>query len=207
MKLMKTLTQTGGTLLLLVFLLMLQGCVAVAAGGVATGGAVAYDRRTTGTFIEDQAIELKAGQALRADAEINEQAHLNVTSYNTVVLVTGEAPTGEMRERITAIVSDIPKVTHVYNEVTVAGPSSLTSRSSDTLITSKVKTKLFTISNFDATRVKVVTEKGVVYLMGLLTREEADRTTDAARTVGGVQKIVKLYQYLDQPDTESQAGT
>lgn len=207
MKLMKTLTQTGGTLLLLVFLLMLQGCVAVAAGGAATGAAVAYDRRTTGTFIEDQAIELKAGQALRADAEINEQAHLNVTSYNTVVLVTGEAPTEEMRERITAIVSDIPKVTHVYNEVTVAGPSSLTSRSSDTLITSKVKTKLFTISNFDATRVKVVTEKGVVYLMGLLTREEADRTTDAARTVGGVQKIVKLYQYLDQPDTESQAGT
>jgi osmotically-inducible protein OsmY len=175
----------------------LNGCAAVALGGAATGATVAHDRRTTGTVIEDQSIELKAGQVLRDDQEINEGAHVNVTSYNLVVLVSGEAPNDAARERIINIVRDIPKVTHVYNELTIGSPTTLTSRSSDTLITSKVKTKLFSLENFEATRVKVVTEKGVVYLMGLLTKDESGRVTEAARRVGGVQKVVKLFQYVE----------
>jgi osmotically-inducible protein OsmY len=189
--------QTGRGFLILLFLLTLNGCAAAVLGGAATGAAVAHDRRTAGTVIEDQSIELKAGQALRDDQEINESAHVNVTSYNLVVLVSGEAPNESVRERIINIVRDIPKVTHVYNELTIGSPSTLTSRSSDTLITSKVKTRLFGLENFDATRVKVVTEKGVVYLMGLLTKEESDRVTEAARRVGGVQKVVKLFQYVE----------
>lgn len=189
--------QTGRGFLILLFLLTLNGCAAAVLGGAATGAAVAHDRRTAGTVIEDQSIELKAGQALRDDQEINESAHVNVTSYNLVVLVSGEAPNESVRERIINIVRDIPKVTHVYNEITIGSPSTLTSRSSDTLITSKVKTRLFGLENFDATRVKVVTEKGVVYLMGLLTKEESDRVTEAARRVGGVQKVVKLFQYVE----------
>jgi osmotically-inducible protein OsmY len=189
--------QTGRGFLILLFLLTLNGCAAAVLGGAATGAAVAHDRRTAGTVIEDQSIELKAGQALRDDQEINESAHINVTSYNLVVLVSGEAPNESVRERIINIVRDIPKVTHVYNELTIGSPSTLTSRSSDTLITSKVKTRLFGLENFDATRVKVVTEKGVVYLMGLLTKEESDRVTEAARRVGGVQKVVKLFQYVE----------
>jgi len=166
------------------------------AGG-ATGAAVAIDRRTTGTMIEDQSIELKAGQAFRDDPEINDNAHWNVTSFNLVVLVSGEAPSEEMKERMGNLARDIPKVSHVYNEITIAAPSALVSRSSDSLITSKVKTKLLTLDNFDGTKVKVVTEKGVVYLMGLVTHEESDRATEATRQVGGVQKVVKLFQYID----------
>ena len=181
----------------LIVILSLHGCAAAIVAGGATGATVAHDSRTTGTVIEDEAIELKASQAFFKDKEINDNAHLNVTSYNLVVLVTGEAPTEELRERIINIVREIPKVTQVYNEVTIAAPSAMVSRSSDSLITSKVKTKLLTLDNFDGTRVKVVTEKGVVYLMGLLNHAEADRATDVARQTGGVQKVVKLFQYTD----------
>ena len=181
----------------LVILLALQGCVAAVATTGATGAAVAYDQRTAGTIIEDQAIELKASQAFYSDKEIDENAHVNVTSYNTVVLVTGEAPTEELINRIIELVRNIPKVSHVYNELTLAAPSSFTSRSSDSLITARVKTNLLILDNFDGTRVKVVTEKGVVYLMGLLTRVGADRATESTRLTGGVQKVVKLFQYID----------
>ena len=183
--------------LLLMLIPLLHACaVAVVAGG-ATGVTVAHDRRTTGTFIEDQAIELKANKGFYTDKELYEQAHLNVTSYNTVVLVTGETPSEELRNRAIDIVRNIPKVTHVHNEITIAAPSAMVSRSSDTLITAKVKTKLLTVKGFDGTRTKVVTEKGVVYLMGLLTREKSDIATNIARQVGGVQKVVKLFQYTN----------
>ncbi len=178
-------------------LLLLHGCAAAVVTGGTAGAAMAVDRRTAGTVIEDQAIEFKAAQAFFADKEINENAHINVTSYNLVALVTGEAPSEELRDRIIKIVRDIPKVSHVYNEVTIAAPSAYVSRSSDSLITSKVKTKLLTMENFNGISVKVVTEKGVVYLMGLQTREEAERATEAARQVGGVQKVVKLFQYIE----------
>ena len=194
---MKTAVLTCRFCLLLVIIHFLGGCAAVVVAGGATGAAVAYDRRTTGTIIEDQAIETKAWQTFASDKEINEKAHLNVTSYNTIVLVTGEAPDEEIRQRIINIVQNLDKVSHVYNEVTIAAPSSYVSRSSDSLITSKVKTKLLALENFDGARVKVITEKGVVYLMGLVSHEESDRVTDVARKVGGVQKVVKLFQYTD----------
>ncbi len=194
---MNTFNQTSRVFLFLLAFFTLNGCAAVVLGGAATGASVAHDRRTAGTVIEDQSIELKAGQVLREDLEINESAHVNVTSYNLVVLISGEAPNEAARERIINIVRDIPKVAHVYNELTIGAPSTLTSRSSDTLITSKVKTRLFGLENFEATRVKVVTEKGVVYLMGLLTKEDSGRVTEAARRVGGVQKVVKLFQYIE----------
>jgi osmotically-inducible protein OsmY len=180
--------------------LLLSGCATVVVGvGAAAGttATIAHDRRTTGTFIEDQAIELKAVKSFFFDKEINDSSHINVTSYNTVVLITGESPSEDIRNRIINIVRDIPKVTHVYDELTIAAPSSWTSRSSDSLITSKVKTKLLLLKNFDGTRVKVVTEKGVVYLMGLLTRAESDVATRETQQTGGVQKVVKLFQYVD----------
>ena len=180
--------------------LMLSGCAAAVIGAGAAAGTtavVAHDRRTTGTFIEDQNIELKAAKSFYSDKEINDSSHLNVTSYNLVVLITGETPSEDIRNRIVNIVREISKVTHVYDELTIAAPSSWTSRTSDSLITSKVKTKLLTLNNFDGTRVKVVTEKGVVYLMGLLTRAESDVATKVAQETGGVQKVVKLFQYVD----------
>lgn len=193
---------TIGKKLTLISLLpiLLSGCAAAVVGAGAAAGTtatIAHDRRTTGTFIEDQAIELKAVKSFFFDKEINDSSHINVTSYNTVVLITGETPSKDIRQRIVNIVKTTPKVTHVYDELTIAAPSSWTSRASDSLITSKVKTKLLTLKNFDGTRVKVVTEKGVVYLMGLLTRAESDVATRETQQTGGVQKVVKLFQYVD----------
>lgn len=185
--------------ILIGILALLHGCAAVVVGGAATSANVAHDQRTTGTFIEDEAIELKSLKAFTDDKEIYNQAHLNVTSFNTIVLVTGEVPTEELRQRTIQIVRNIAKVTLVHDEISIAGPSSLMSRSGDTLITTKVKTKLIAEKNLDGTHVKVVTENGVVYLMGLLTREDADKATEITRQTGGVQKVVKLFQYNDKP--------
>ena len=179
---------------------LLYGCAAAVVGGTATGATAVHDRRTVGTFIDDEGIELKARMAIFDDKELNSQIHINIISINGVVLLVGQAPTEAARQKAAELVSPIPKVRLVHNEMTIAAPNSYMTRSSDSLITAKVKTKLFTIKehdNFDPTRVKVVTENGIVYLMGILTHSEADTVTNAARQVGGVQKIVKLFEYLD----------
>lgn len=175
----------------------LFGCAAAVVGGAAATGTAVADRRTAGTLVEDQTIEVKAMQAIRADSELNDQAHMNIISYNTVVLITGETPTDAMRQRTTEIVKAVDKVTHVYNELTIAAPSSIVSRSSDSYITTKVKTQLFADDNISGIQFKVVTEKGVVYLMGIVSRAEAEIATEIARQTGGVQKVVKLFQYTD----------
>jgi osmotically-inducible protein OsmY len=182
---------------LLASVLILTGCAAAAVTGVAAGTSVAADTRTTGTVIEDQSIEFKAGRAFSADKELDGKAHINTTSYNTVVLLTGEAPTEELRQRAVELARNIERVTHVHNEITIAAPSSLMSRSSDTVITSKVKTRLLADKDVSGLNIKVVTEKGVVYLMGLSSRRQSDRATELTRTTGGVQKVVKLFQYTD----------
>jgi len=182
---------------LICVLTLLQGCAAIFIGGAATGVNVAQDRRTTGTFIEDQAIELKSMDAILQDKEVSSQTHLNVTSFNTVVLVSGEAPTEELRQRAIQLVKNIEKVSHLHDEITIAGPSSLMSRSGDTLITTKVKSKLIAKTP-NGMHIKVVTENGVVYLMGLLNREDASKATEITRQTGGVQKVVKLFQYKEE---------
>ncbi len=177
----------------------LNGCAPVVVGGAAAGANVAHDRRTTGTFIEDQSIELKAYSALGDAGDLKKQSHINVTSYNLIVLLTGETPTEAYRYEAQDVVSRIDRVRRVHNELSVAAPSSLMSRSSDTVITTKVKTSLFGVKleGFDPTRVKVVTERGNVYLMGLVTRAEGDAAAEQARNIGGVQRVVKLFEYYD----------
>jgi len=176
----------------------LGGCEALVVGSAATGTAVVHDRRTAGSFVEDENIELKAGSALGKDQEIKDRAHISVTSFNQIVLLTGEAPTEAMRARAESIVARIEKVRRVHNEVVIGAPSAMSARASDTWITGKVKTRLLKvkIKNFDPTRVKVVTENGTVFLMGLLTRAEADAVVDQVRQVGGVQRVVKVFEYI-----------
>ena len=179
---------------------MLYGCAAAVVGGAATGATAAHDRRTVGTFIDDEGIELKARMAIFDDKELNSQIHVNIISINGVVLLVGQAPTEAMRQRVTELTQAVPKVRLIHNEMSIAAPNSYMTRSSDSLITAKVKAKLFSIKgheDFDPTRVKVVTENGIVYLMGILTYDEANAVTDEARQVGGVQKIVKLFEYID----------
>lgn len=175
---------------------VLGGCAAVGVGAAAGAGAsVAVDRRTPGTVIDDQIIEVNALRSLAADAELWQQAHLNVTSYNGVVLLSGEAPSEAMRTRSADVVSRISKVRHVHNEVVVAAPSTLLSRSSDAYVTTKVKAALVAEKAIAAHRVKVVTENGTVFLMGLASPQEADTATEVARRVGGVQRVVRLFEY------------
>ncbi len=180
--------------------ILLGGCAAATVGTAAVGVNAIHDRRTIGTYIDDEGIELKARMAIFNDEELNSQIHINIISINGVVLLVGQAPTGELRMRAETHTRAVQKVRIVHNEMTVAAPNSMMTRSSDSLITAKVKTKLIGIEghdDLDVTRVKVVTENGIVYLMGILTRAEADAVTERARQVGGVQKVVRLFEYLD----------
>jgi len=190
-------------LLTVVFLFstsLLQGCAGVVVGGAATGAAVIHDRRTSGTVIDDEIIEFKVIDRMMKNTALNEKTHINATSYNNVLLLTGEAPTEELKQEVYDLLKTIPNVKRVHNEITVAAPSAYLSRSSDTWITAKVKTlmlKIDDIKGFDPTRVKIVSENGTVYLMGLVTRAEGDAVTDVARKVDGVQRVVKVFEYIE----------
>lgn len=182
---------------LIVPVVLLQGCAPVVVGGAATGASVAYDRRTTGTVIDDQGIEFKASYALFNNKEIYDQSHINVTSYNGVVLLTGETPSESLKQKVTAEIKNIPKVRRIHNELAIAAPSALPSRSSDGWITSKIKAKMTTDEQTDPFHVKVVTERGIVYLMGMLSRAEADRAVNLVKNTAGVQRVVKIFEYTD----------
>jgi len=173
----------------------LQGCFPVVATGAGTGVLMAEDRRTSGTYIEDQGIELKASN--RLDEKFKDTVHINITSYNRTVLMTGEVPTDAAKQEAEKIVRGVPNVSNVLNELVIAGISSYTSRSNDTYLTSKVKVRFVDLGKFQANHVKVVTENNVVYLLGMVTRKEAENAVEIARTTGGVQKVVKLFEYLD----------
>lgn len=180
--------------------LLLQGCAAAIVTGAATTAGVAHDRRTTGTVIDDQNVELLAAKAYFQDAELNDQAHLNVTSFNGVVLLTGEAPTAALRARAEELVRPLPKVRRVVNEIAIASPSSLATRGSDTLITAKAKTALFSADGLvgsDPLHIKLVTENGSLYLMGVVRRAEANAAIESVRRVSGVQRVVNVFEYLD----------
>jgi len=179
---------------------LLGGCAAVVVTGAATGANAAHDRRTLGAYVDDEGIELKARLAITEDKELYSQTHVNIISVNGVVLLVGQAPTETMRLKVEELTKEIEKVRVVHNEMTIAAPNSYMTRSSDSMITAKVKGSLFGIKGhegFDPTRVKVVTENGIVYLMGILFRSEADTVATKASRVSGVQKVVKLFEYLD----------
>lgn len=184
---------TAGAALIVVT--ALSGCAGVLVGGAATSAVVANDERTTGTFIEDQTIELKALDAIRSREHLKSQTHLSVTSYNQTVLVTGQAPSEALRKEAISLISQVEKVNRIFDEIEIGAPTNLATRSNDSLLTAKVKTKLFTLDGFDATKVKVVTENSVVYLMGILPTADADTAATAASFVGGVRKVVKLFEY------------
>jgi osmotically-inducible protein OsmY len=173
---------------------LLQGCFPAAV--VATGAAamVATDRRTPGIYVEDETIELKAGARLR-EARFN-AAHVNATSFNRRVLLTGEAPSEELRKDIEQAVRAIPNVRDVDNEIQMAGASSLASRGNDALITTNVKARMLNNPKFSVNHVKVVTEAGTVYLMGLVTPAEGDAAAEIARSTQGVSRVVKVFEYL-----------
>ena len=175
---------------------LLQSCVPLVVGaGVGAGVMMAEDRRTNATLLEDQTIEIKA--ANRISEKYKDQGNISVTSYNRFVLLTGQAPTEEIRQDVAVLVLEVPNVRNVQNEVVVAGTSSTTSRASDSLLTSRVKGRLSQNKDVGASHVKVVSENGSVFLMGLVTHAEAESAAQTAATTSGVQRVVKVFEYLD----------
>ncbi len=179
--------------------LLLQGCIEMAVIGAGTAVMAAEDRRTTGTQLEDEGIELRATN--RINERYAKQAHINVTSYNRAVLLTGEAPDENVKADAEKIVLSLPNVRGVTNEIQIEGTASLGSRSNDTFITSKVKARFLDARRFNALHVKVVTEAGVVYLLGIVTESEAEAAVEIARTTGGVRKVVKIFEYCQPTDS------
>jgi len=182
-------------LLLVLVSVSLQGCFPVVAAGVGTGVMMAQDRRTSGAYVEDEAIESKAFD--RIGKQFKSDVHINVTSFNRNVLISGEVSTEAVKSEIGKLVSSIENVRNINNELAVSGTSSLTSRGSDSLVTSNVKLRLLNDKRLNADHVKIVTENGTVFLMGIVKRAEADAATEVASTTGGVQRVVKLFEYLD----------
>jgi osmotically-inducible protein OsmY len=172
----------------------LAGCAAAVVGGAGTAVVVAEDRRTVGTVTEDQGIEVKASSRIN---EKFKDVHFNITSYNRMVLLTGEAPDEGTRVEMGRIARAVENVRGVYNELAIAGNSSLSARANDSYLTSKVKARFVDQQKFNPVHVKVVTEANAVYLLGMVRRKEADDATEIARTTGGVQKVVKLFEYID----------
>jgi osmotically-inducible protein OsmY len=176
--------------------LNLSGCVPLIIGGVAATAAVATDRRTVGAQLDDEVIEDKsAGQVLERFK--GSDVHVNITSYNGNVLLTGEVPSENIKNEIGEIARRMPKTRSVQNDLLVGAATGLGARSNDSLITSKVKARFVEFSQFQINHVKVVTERGIVYLMGVVRPEEANAATDIARTTSGVQRVVRVFEYLN----------
>lgn len=173
----------------------LSACVPVVAGGAAAGGLMAADRRTSGAYVEDEGIELKTNNRIK-DA-LGDTIHINVTSYNRNVLLTGEAIDDTAKSKAETLARSVENVRHVTNELQISGASALTARGNDSYLTTKVKSAFLQANRFPSNYVKVVTENSVVYLMGIVTHKEADDAVEIARSTDGVQKVVKVFEYIE----------
>ena len=177
----------------------LSACAPLLVGGAVMGGTLMYaDRRTSGTQIEDQAIEIKAASRIRET--LGDRIHINVTSYNRQVLLTGEALTDADKATAEQVAQRVENVRNVVNELGVMGASSLTSRSSDTILSGKVKASLVDAKDLLSNAFKVVTERGTVYLLGRVTEREANRASDVARSVSGVQRVVRVFELISEAE-------
>lgn len=183
---------------LAVALSSLSGCAPMLVGGAVMTGIVATDRRTTGAQVEDEGIELKVGSAVRQD--LGDRVHLNVTSFNRKVLLSGEARTQADKDRAEKLAQSQENVQSVVNDLAVAMPSSLTQRSKDTVITSQVKAAFIDAKDLQVNSIKVVTERGIVYLMGRVTAREAKRASDIVRGIGGVVKVVRVFDEISEEE-------
>ena len=179
---------------------LLSGCAPLVVGGAVMGGMVAVDRRTSGTQLEDENIELKVSNAI--NKELGERVHLNVTSYNRRVLLTGEVRTEADRSRATLLAQSQENVREVINDLALGAPSSLSQRTKDSVTTGQIKASFVDAKDLQSSAVKVVTERGVVYLMGRVTAREAQRATDIARSTGGVAKVVRVFEEISDQELQ-----
>ncbi|NML86629.1 BON domain-containing protein [Polaromonas sp.] len=177
----------------------LAACVPLMVGGAVAGGSlVVIDRRTSGAQLDDEAIELRAANRIRS--ELGTRVRVSVTSYNRQVLLTGEVPNLQDRKLVEQVVSRVENVTSVVNELAVLNSPSLVERSSDTLLTGRIKAMLLDAKDLQSNAFKVVTERGTTYLMGRVTMREADRATEVVRATPGVQKVIRIFEIISQDE-------
>ncbi len=185
---------------------LLSACIPLVVGGAVVGGTlVANDRRTSGAQLEDEGIELRSTSRIRSN--IGDRVHVNVNSYNRQVLLTGEVPNAQDKLLVEQIISRVENVSSVVNELAVMGSSSLVQRSSDVLVTGRVKALLVDAKDLFANSFRVVTERGTTYLMGRVTQREADRGTAVARATPGVQKVVRIFEIISEEELARQLPT
>ncbi len=182
--------------LALALAISLQSCAALFVAGAAGTAVVANDRRTTGVFVEDENIEIKFSSRLSENELIKKASHINIVSYNGVALLIGQTPETEYKNRIGELARTIPSVKRIHNEIRLLAPNSLATRSSDSYITSKIKTKMTLEKNFSSSAVKVITENGEVFLMGLVSKHEAEIAIAISKNVDGVQKVYDVFEYI-----------
>lgn len=195
---MTTRIQSVVGLTLLATVLGLGGCFPLLVGSAVTGVLVASDRRTSGTVVEDNAIQLKARN--RIDEALGERVHINTTSYNRQLLLTGEVPSLQDKQLAEKVVSGVDNLRSVVNELAVLGNSTIGQRSSDTLVTSRVKANLIDARDLFANAFKVTTERGTVYLMGRVTQREANRATEVVSGTTGVQRVVRILEIISEDE-------
>ncbi|MBL8437395.1 MAG: BON domain-containing protein [Zoogloeaceae bacterium] len=179
----------------------LQGCVPVVVAGAGAGAMIANDRRTSGAYVDDEALEWKVKH--QVNSRFEDRVNISVVSFNRVVLLTGQAPDVTTREELSRIASGNAGVRSVVNEVAVGPISSVGSRGNDAVITSKVKARFVDLATFGVAHVKVFTEAGTVFLMGLVTRKEGEAATEIARTTSGVTRVVKVFEYLGEGEAKN----
>jgi osmotically-inducible protein OsmY len=180
----------------------LTACFPLIMGGAVMSGFVATDRRTSGAQLEDEGIELRVASRIRDN--LGDRVHVNATSYNRRVLLTGEVPSAQDRQLVEQVVARVDNVQSVVNELAVLGISTLTQRSSDVLVSGRIKASFVDAKDLFANAYKVVTERGTVYLMGRVTQREADRATDIARSTSGVQKVVRVFEIISEDELRNQ---
>ncbi|HSN79819.1 MAG TPA: BON domain-containing protein [Rhodoferax sp.] len=176
----------------------LSACFPIIVGGAVVGTMVAIDRRTSGVQLDDQNIELSASSGV--SNKFGERVHVNITSYNFRVLLTGEVPTLEDKRLVEQIVTGQKNVKSVVNELAVQGNTSLSQRSNDTWLTGRVKAALLDAKDLNVNAFKVVTERSIVYLMGRVTQREAERASEIARSISGVQKVVRVFEIISEEE-------
>ena len=176
----------------------LTACFPLAVGGAVMTGMVATDRRTSGTVVEDQAIELKAGSRIRDS--LGDRVHINITSFNRQVLITGEAPNAKDKALVAQIVRNVENVESTVDEVAVMGNSNFSERTSDGIITGRIKASLLDSKDIFGTAFKVTTERGVAFLMGRVTERESKRATEAVSVIPGVKKVVRVLEIISEDE-------
>ncbi len=174
----------------------LTGCVTAVVTGAAVSADMASDRRTSGTYIDDQSIEIQVSDLIGSDETLSNSSSISVVSFNRIVLLVGQAPNGALKDRASALARKLNQVKSIHNEIRITTPGSFLSTTNDTWLTTKAKSLMLAEKDFSSNHIKVYSENGEIFLMGLVTKAEADKAIAIVRNIDGVKRVVQLFEYM-----------